>query len=66
MKRFSYLLLAACFCLPLVGCGGDAAAPAADAPAAGGDAASEGEGSGTAAEDGNAAAGEGSGEKPAE
>lgn len=32
MRRFSYFLLAACLCLPLVGCSGDAAAPADDAP----------------------------------
>lgn len=36
MKRMSFLMLAACFCLPAVGCGGDAAttpAPEATAPA---------------------------------
>ncbi len=37
MKRLSYLLLAACFCLPVVGCGGGAdstPAPEASTPAA--------------------------------
>lgn len=54
MRRFSYLLMAMCLCLPAVGCGGEAAdAPAESAPAADSDA-----GSGTA-DDGSAA-------KPAE
>lgn len=46
MRRLSYLFLAACFCLPLVGCGGEAekAAPAAPATEEG-------------AEEGSAAAG---------
>ena len=56
MRQTGYLLLAACLCLPLVGCGGEAAdAPAATPPASDTDA---GDGSGTA-EDGSATAEEG-------
>lgn len=56
MRRFSYLLLAACLCLPVVGCGGEAAdTPAATPPASDTDA---GEGSGTA-DEGSATAEEG-------
>jgi hypothetical protein len=42
MKKFSILMLAVCFCLPVVGCGSSDSAPADDA----GDAAAE-DGSGT-------------------
>lgn len=61
MRRFSYFLLAACLCLPLVGCSGDAAAPADDAPATseGGDAAGSGD-------SGDATEGSGSAETEAE
>lgn len=56
MRQTGYLLLAACLCLPLVGCGGEAAdAPAATPPASDTDAAA---GSGTA-EEGSATAEEG-------
>ena len=63
MRRFSYLLLAACLCLPLVGCGGDAATtetPAAPAAEAGGEATEEA-GSEAKEEAGSEAKEEGSG-----
>ena len=61
MRQFSYLLLAACLCLPVVGCGGEAAdAPAATPPATDTDA-----GSGTA-EEGSATAEEGEGAEASE
>ena len=37
MRRFSFLLLAAFLCLPLVGCGGDAGDTTKTPPAADGD-----------------------------
>lgn len=43
MRRFSYLLLAVCLCLPLAGCGGDSAPAGGESDAtseAGGDAGS--------------------------
>ncbi len=43
MRQFSFLFVAACLCLPVVGCGGDAAT--SDAPAT------------PAADDGSASAG---------
>jgi len=33
MRRFSYLLLAACLCVSVTGCGGDAATTTTDGPA---------------------------------
>lgn len=50
MRQFSFLMLAAALCLPMVGCGGDATEPAAETPAAG--AAEDGSGT-TDAEEGS-------------
>ncbi|MGI9429842.1 MAG: hypothetical protein ACR2NM_14360 [Bythopirellula sp.] len=50
MRRVSYFFLALCLCLPLVGCGGDAATTAPAEPAASDDAAD----AGSAAKEGEA------------
>ncbi|MEM8946705.1 MAG: hypothetical protein AAGD11_16145 [Planctomycetota bacterium] len=61
MRRLGYLLLATCFCLPIAGCGGDAAPTATDTPPTS-EESSDSAGSGTSEEASEAPAGSGAAE----